>query len=473
MILPTRSEPGLDGARRFLTRFAGACLWFGLGAGLLGALLYTPAQPYLEIWGMSLRSVRPLHITAGTAWIYLAGLAVVVHYWAGPGLSAVASRRGAGPVRRAIWFLLVSWAVGAVVVLVTLVSGAYAGREYFFVSVPASTLFWVGWLPVAWVFLRTGAGGETFQGQPVYRWMWMTSFGLFTYAFVETHLFLLPYFQAHPLRDMAIEWKSYGTLVGSFNLLVYGALAYLGHRLGGGGPGGYARSRTAFALFWVGVLNSFTNYGHHTYHLPQTPVLKWISFLVSMSEVAILVKVVWDVWGLARRYQRTRGRAWDLVTWLLASTTWWTCVSLVLSILLSVPPLNSLVHGTLVVAGHAMGSMLGIDTLGLIAVLTWAHVRDREAAAQGGAARGLPRWPVVPLNAGILVVWSAFMTVGLSDGLHRWQAGLLPSQSVWPAWFGFAFIGGGLLVAAGVVALTWRWMLPHWLVEELAGAPAP
>ena len=432
------AQPGLDAGRRHLVRFALVCLWTALGAGLLGAILHTPLYPLMHIWGLQLQALRPLHLAAGTGWIYLGGLAVVVHHW-----SASSSSAGAA---RTLKFFLATWALGALIVASALAVNRFAGREYFFISTPASACFWIGWVALWVAFLRTRP--DAGSPPPVYLWMWVTSFGLFTYAFVETHVFLLPYFQAHPLRDMALEWKSYGTLVGSFNLLVYGALAYLGEQLNP--HGAYTRSRAAFALFWIGVLNSFTNYGHHTYHLPQSSLVKWTSFTVSMTEIAILAKVVADTFGWARR--RRRAASWDAVTWLLFATTAWTLSSLIVAIAISIPPLNSLIHGTLIVAGHAMGSMLGIDTMALLAVLGWIHLQDR-----GGR---LPRWPVAVLNLGILLLWVSFLTVGAADGIRRWESGVLPTRSLWPAWFGPSFLAGGLLTAVGILALTWSWVLP-------------
>jgi len=57
------------------------------------------------------------------------------------------------------------------------------------------------------------------------------------------------------------------------------------------GSQSYARSRTAFAFFTVGLLNTFCNYGHHTYHLPQSAWIHWASFIVSMLELVILAKI--------------------------------------------------------------------------------------------------------------------------------------------------------------------------------------
>lgn len=440
-----------------LTRFAVVCLWIGIAAGIAGAMFYTPAYSVLNQVGVTPQWLRPLHLIAGTGWIYLAGIAVVVHFWS----KAPSEARRDAKRSRAVRFLLLTWALGALVVLITLLLHRYGGREYFFISVPASVLFWSGWVPLAWVFLRSR--DEPLSRQPVYVWMWMTSFGLFTYSFVETHVFLLPYFQSHPLRDMAVEWKSYGTLVGSFNLLMYGSLSYLSERMNP--TSNYSRSRLAFALFSVGVLNSFTNYGHHTYHLPQSMIVKWTSFSISMTEALILAKVVWDMTDWAARFRRER--RWDGVTWLLASTAAWTLFSLVLAIAISIPPLNSLIHGTFVVAAHAMGSMLGIDTLALLAVLSWIHMCNR------GERAAPPRWAILALNCGILALWSSFLAIGIGDSFRRWEAGILPSMSLWSGVFGTAFVGGGMLVAVGIVVLTAPWVFAGSRVAPPRSAAMP
>lgn len=453
--LGSAGNPALERGRAYLTRFAVISLWTAICAGCVGSLLFTPVYPMFRVWGLSLTSLRPLHLIAGTGWIYLGGLAAVAHHWS-------RAERSRHPVAASvIRFFLWTWGLGAAVFLIATLTGSYGGREYFFTSIPSSILFWSGWVALTWAYVRSQprASGT----QPVYIWMWMTSFGLFTYAFVETHVFLLPYFQQHPLRDMAVEWKSYGTLVGSFNLLVYGALAYLADSLNP--QGRYSRSTLAFSLFFVGVFNSFTNYGHHTYHLPQSLVVKWTSFTISMTEIVILAKVVADTLAIARR--RRGPAAADGVTMLLAATRWWTLASLVLAIVISVPPWNALIHGTLVVAGHAMGSMLGIDTMGLLAVLAWFHLDDRRGAAK------LPRWPIVTLNLGIAAIWASFLIVGLQDSFRRWEFGVLPSRSVWPGWFGPTFATSGLVISVSIIALTWPWLLPRrlWLAATLPSTP--
>ena len=94
------------------------------------------------------------------------------------------------------------------------------------------------------------------------------------------------------------------------------------------------------------------------------------------------------------------------------------------SILLSVPPLNALVHGTYAVTGHAMGTMIGIDTFVLLGALT--AILGEMLVARGGhkAAEQLDgprvRRIVVGLNLGVggLIGWLTF--VGCMDGYHRY-----------------------------------------------------
>jgi nitric oxide reductase subunit B len=117
----------------------------------------------------------------------------------------------------------------------------------------------------------------------------------FVVTFVEQHLYLIPSFFGNPVQDLQVQWKATGTLVGSFNLFVYGSVIYIGERISR--DSSYGHSKIAYALFAVGLLNSFTNFAHYTYHLPQDHLVKWISFVVSMAEITVLCRAVYDVWG--------------------------------------------------------------------------------------------------------------------------------------------------------------------------------
>jgi nitric oxide reductase subunit B len=264
--------------------------------------------------------------------------------------------------------------------------------------------------------------------------MWGVGTLFFIYTFLEQHAYLLPGIWADPIQDLRVQWKATGTLVGAFNLFVYGSVIYIGERISGDPR--YGHSRTAYALFGVGLLNSFTNFGHHSYHLPQSAVVNWISFVVSMLEILIVVRAVSDLWTLVRATEdepfcATRGS--------FAAAKYWSVAIVGSAVLISVPPLNAIIHGTYAVTGHAMGATIGIDTMILLGAVIWIvaeflTMRDGADAAKVLHGRRM-RWSVIGLNVGtaLLVVWLHIQ--GIVTGVTRMQ--FAPEETyVPPSWLG-------------------------------------
>jgi hypothetical protein len=191
---------------------------------------------------------------------------------------------------------------------------------------------------------------------------------------------------------------------------------YIGEKMTG--DKSYGHSKLAYALFGVGLLNSFTNFGHHSYHLPQSSWVNWISFVVSMTEIAILARCINDVWCLMRDGSGEPNATKTAFN----SAKWWTFAILFSSILISVPPLNSVIHGTYVVTGHAMGATIGIDTMVLLAAVAWLlkeFVAARDGADPAYFASASMRRGLIGLNIGVagLVTW--LHVSGLVTGLTR------------------------------------------------------
>jgi nitric oxide reductase subunit B len=425
-------------------RLAALAMLLGLCAGLACAL------PYVGVpLGPVFRALRPIHTLGTIAWIYLAGIGVV-HRWLFEKLAsqATAGDLAAGPraarVERRSRLILLLWGVTGVLATAALLAGKFSGREYFEFPPIFSIPLGLGWVLFAWSFLEVTR--LRLREEPVFVWMWATSVGLFAWTFVEAHAWLLDVISSRPVRDLAVQWKSYGSLVGSFNLLVYGSLSWLGSRRAGNTN--LARSNLTFALFLVGILNSFTNYGHHTYHLPQSPWVKWIAFVISMTEVVILAKVVWEVAGLSRRSAAPTATR-SVLPALLAATSCWTAVQLLVAIVISIPPLNAVIHGTLVVAAHAMGSVIGIDTMALLAAGALL-LEERGVAPWRGA-----RWAVNALNGGLAVLWGVLMVAGIRAGLAAANEGVLPWSGTFPVWLGPLLLISGVGIAGGLGVLLW------------------
>jgi len=279
--------------------------------------------------------------------------------------------------------------------------------------------------------------------------MWGVGMLFFIVTFVEQHLYLLPSFFGNPVQDLQVQWKATGTLVGSFDLFVYGAVIYIGERISRDPKHGH--SKLAYALFAIGLLNSFTNFAHHSYHLPQNHIVKWISFVVSMLEITILCRVVYELLELVNA---TDEQAFCAARGSFAASKHWTVFILLSAVLISIPPLNAIIHGTYVVTGHAMGATIGIDTMILLGAIIWIlgehlQAREGEFASSVLHTKAMKRI-VVGLNLGVaaLVLW--LHASGVITGVTR--AGFAPGETyVPPAWL--AAWNGSVFAATGAVAL--------------------
>ena len=442
---PWRPFEEADPVRQFATvmfiRGALIAMAVTLLGGILSALYSVPAlAPSFQSIGLDLRQLRPIHTAFASAWIFLGGVAVVHRWLQDHGGAATDGDR---------WRLriqIVSWSVAGFGILVTLLMGIGSGREYVGFHPVFSIFILLGWICFVWNFFRVAGPG--FFERPVYLTMWGVGMIFFVVTFVEQHVYLLPSFFGNPVQDLQVQWKATGTLVGSFNLFVYGAVIYIGERISRDAR--YGHSRLAYGLFAVGLLNSFTNFAHHSYHLPQDHIVKWISFVVSMLEITILCRVVYELWRLVNE---TDEQAFCAARGSFAASKYWTVFILLSSVLISIPPLNAIIHGTYVVAGHAMGATIGIDTMILLGAIIWIlgehlQAREGELASRVLHTPGMKR-VVVGLNLGVaaLVLW--LHVSGVITGVTR--AGFAPGETyVPPTWL--AAWNGVLFAATGVVA---------------------
>jgi len=352
------------------------------------------------------------------------------------------------------------WGLAGLGALLTLPFGITSGREYLGLHPVFSLMIWVGWVFFAWTFIKKVWHG--FWGRPVYVYMWTTGILFFLWTFAEGHAYLLPGVREYPIADLQIQWKSCGTLVASFNQMVYGSLFFIGERQSGDTR--VAQSRTAFAFFGIGLLNSFTNYVHHTYHLPQSEAIKWIAFLVSMLEIILLVKVFQDVLTAIAKRWSPYGNGFGATNMFLRLAQRWNLCLLTLAILISVPPLNALIHGTHVVMAHGMGSELAIDSyilLGVFAFLFKDLYAKREVHENVIDSPGV-KSTIAFLNLNLVCLVLLLVCGGLVNGVTSYLD--LPTPT-WMAGFPVAFVVFGVGVGAALVRLIAQWapllLYPH------------
>ena len=130
--------------------------------------------------------------------------------------------------------------------------------------------------------------------------------------------------------------------------------------------------------------------------------------------------------------------------------------TLTTSILISVPSFNTLMHGTHMVTGHAMGTELGIDTMILFGAVTFLLGDLYQGSPSITRQLNAPatRRTTIVLNTAIAVLVGWLSVAGLSHGISRYYGEASPE---WVAWGPYIFpIAGGAL-ALVLLHIVFRW----------------
>jgi len=335
-------------------------LFFGLALiCLAGTLLIGSVAGIQYVYPSFLREslafykIRPLHVTFAVSWIVLAIFGGIYYYLPRICNSTLHSR---GLSRIHLYLFIATGA--AIVVSVSL--GIFGGREYMAFSPILSIPVLLGWALFGFNYFKTLY--KKLEKWPVYLWMWATGIVFMLFTFTEAHLWLIPYFRNNMVRDLTVQWKSYGAMVGSWNMLIYGTAIYLMHSITKDDE--MAFGKQSFALYFLGFAALLFGWGHHTYIIPVSPWIRTIAYIISMSELVILGNIIWN-W---RKTVSSSLKYADLLpARFLFSADLWVFLNLVLALVLSVPALNVFTHGTRVTVAHAMGTTIGINTVILLA----------------------------------------------------------------------------------------------------------
>ena len=322
----------------------------GMVFGLTGGLQYI--VPGFLKQHLSFEKVRPLHVSSVVFWIILGAMASVLTY-----LQEHSGKKiKYSFLLKMQYFLLVATLTS---ILISYCIGIFGGREYWEFHPLFALPIIAAWLLFLINFL---ASIGPLKKQPVYIWMWLTGLVFFLFTFLESYLWIFPYFRNNVVNDMTIQWKSYGSMVGSWNMLIYGSSIFLMDKISGNKK--YSHSGIAFALYFTGLFNLMFNWGHHVYTLPTMSYVKHIGYAVSMTELILLGRIIF----LWRSSLSTAKKYFHQTTYrFLAAADAWIFLTLALAVCMSIPAINVYTHGTHITVGHTMGATIGINTMLLLA----------------------------------------------------------------------------------------------------------
>lgn len=371
----------------------------GMMFGLIGMLQYL-IPGFLKQY-LSFEKIRPLHVSSVVFWIIFGAIGSVINY----------VQQYTGRVIYSQRLVNIQWAlfVGTtILILVSYCLGMFGGREYWeFPPVLALPII-AGWLLFSFNVIKSM---PTFRHQPVYVWMWLTGVVFFLFTFLESYLWVFPSFRNNIVNDMTIQWKSYGSMVGAWNMLIYGCGIYLLEKING--QKNYSKSTTAFVLYFTSLINLMFNWGHHIYTLPTYTYIKHISYIISMSELFIFGHIIYQWKSSVSAAQKLFH---NFSYKFLIAADIWVFLSLSLAILMSIPAINVYTHGTHITVAHSMGTTIGINSFILLAIIL--DILYLEAAiTPKRTKRMLTAFWIV--NVSLLFFWSSLIGLGIIKS--NWQ----------------------------------------------------
>ncbi|MCP4976286.1 MAG: cbb3-type cytochrome c oxidase subunit I [Maribacter sp.] len=334
----------------FIT-FALVALLFGILFGLFATVQYIDPDFLKEYVPFS--KMRPFHVTSIISWIILCATGSIYFF-----ISKVEKIPFSLPKLPMI-HLIVFFLTG-IGIYISYITGNMEGREYFAFTPILLAPILIGWVLFGINYFITIR--KNIINWPVYYWMWGTGIIFMIYHLCEAHLWLIPSFREHFIKDMSVQWKSYGSFVGSWNMLVYGIGIYIMSKIKK--DESVARKKTVFFFYFLGLINLMLGWAHHTYIIPTEPWIRSLSYVVSMTEWIVLVHIIYS-WkkSLSLKNKQDNCMAYKF----LMAADFWVFLNIILALLVSIPAINFFTHGTHITVAHSMGTTIGINTTILFA----------------------------------------------------------------------------------------------------------
>ena len=412
-------------------------LALGLSFGVLGGFQYVLPSFLKE--QLAFQKIRPLHVYLAIAWLFTAAQGCIYYF-----LPRIAGRE--------MYWLKGGWLhfflqlATSVSIVIAFFMGYFGGREYLEFPPAMGVLIAISWLPFAINFF--GTLRPRYKNAPVYYYSWTVGIVFFFITLGESYLWLFDHFNNNIVRDTTVQWKALGSMVGSWNMLIYGTTIYLMEQISGDKKS--SRSPVVFFFFFLGFTNLLFNWGHHTYIVPAAPYVKNIAYIISMTELLIFAQILWK---FRHTLSNARKNYHDISFRLLSFADVWVILNLTLAILISIPAINKFTHGTHITVAHAMGATIGINTMLLFSCIFYIIKKERSplsAFKNKWIGRGISI-----TNISLIIFWFSLLAGGLYKIFGQLEMksfatimkGALPIFKL--------FTASGLFILVGLFMMIW------------------
>lgn len=426
-----------------------SCLTLGLLFGIAGSLQYVVPGFLKEQF--SFARMRPLHVFLITQWISCAAVGSMYYF-----IPLIGKRNLAFPLLAKLHLLLQAFVI--MIAASNFFIGNFTGREYLEFPVWIIGIMIIGWISAGINLIATLR--PSYSTAPVYVWSWSTGILFFIITLAEATLWQFDHFNANIIRDITVQWKALGSMVGAWNMLIYGSAIYIMCRISGSDA--MARSKPAFFFYFLGMANLMFNWGHHTYIVPASPVIKNTAYIISMTELLILFNMIWKWRKSVKKEDKEQHASYRL----LKMTDNWIIINLMLAIAISIPALNAFTHGTHITVAHAMGATIGINTTILLATGFFIVYKEKRTASPTFSRR--TKKTLLVFNLSLFFFWLSLIGSGIikAKGTNEHKIFYQIMEQLKP-WFSVFSISGFILTAAIIVlamplvkyffnAVTWK-----------------
>lgn len=326
-------------------------LILGVFFGLFASLQYL-IPDFLKEY-IPFNKMRPFHVTTVISWIVLCVTGSIYFFITHVENFSLFSFK----LSKAHLVIFVLTGIG---IYISFVTGKMEGREYLAYTPILTVPILIGWVLFGINFFKTIK--KQVKNWPVYYWMWGTGIVFMIYHLCEAHFWLIPSFRERFITDMAVQWKSYGSFVGSWNMLVYGTAIYLMSKIKK--DTNLAHGKLVFFFYFLGLTNLMFGWAHHTYIIPMQAWIRYVAYAVSMTEWIVLAHIIYSwIKSLSSKEKKEYSMAYKF----LKAADFWVFLNIILALLFSIPAINFFTHGTHITVAHSMGTTIGINTTILMA----------------------------------------------------------------------------------------------------------
>lgn len=392
-----------------LFMMAAGCIVVAAALGLITSLKIV--EPGFASIGLPFQRLRPLHTFFSISAVISGLLALIAAITGGSRASRTAMSRQ---------LILMALFIGAG--SLTLAAGITSGREY------------ISWHPALSLLLFAAVFDAALQVFRAWRVLllrspeslWLIGLGclFILLGLIESHLWLLPDIGYNSVRDLTVQWHGLDVFFAGINAALYGCAIQVTSR-----QGKPLRNRS---LFIIAIASMLFTFGHHHYVSPQPGFLKILALVASLLAMVSFVRHL--------RATQAMGEQSSPILPLLKAVETWTLVAVGSGILLAIPYVNTVLHGTYAVVIHAMGSMIGVNLMIILA--GGLAIVGMETPLRAGRIR----FGVRVINYALTTLWVGLTSIAVMEGLLRVNTDyLMISAKLRPMLYIFPVAGSVLL----------------------------